>query len=63
MQTVRCELDASSDHMKTKIANAEQMKVHTMLVTGNRDIEANAGSLRVHGGLRLCLSRGLRIAS
>jgi threonyl-tRNA synthetase len=46
---VRCELDASSDHMKTKIANAEQMKVHTMLVIGNRDMEANAVSLRVHG--------------
>jgi threonyl-tRNA synthetase len=46
---VRCELDASSDHMKTKIANAEQMKVHTMLVIGNRDMEANALSLRVHG--------------
>ena len=37
---VRAELDASSDHMKTKIANAEQMKVHTMLVIGNRDMEA-----------------------
>ena len=46
---VRCELDANSDHMKTKIANAEQMKVHTMLVIGNRDLEANAVSLRVHG--------------
>ena len=46
---VRCELDASSDHMKAKIANAEQMKVHTMLVIGNRDMEANAVSLRVHG--------------
>jgi threonyl-tRNA synthetase/REP element-mobilizing transposase RayT len=46
---VRCELDASSDHMKTKISAAEQMKVHTMLVIGNRDMEANAVSLRVHG--------------
>jgi threonyl-tRNA synthetase len=45
---VRCELDASSD-MKTKIANAEQMKVHTMLVIGNPDMEANAVNLRVHG--------------
>jgi threonyl-tRNA synthetase len=25
------------------------MKVHTMLVIGNRDMEANAVSLRVHG--------------
>jgi threonyl-tRNA synthetase len=46
---VRCELDASSDHIKAKISNAEQMKVHTMLVIGNRDLEANAVSLRVHG--------------
>ena len=35
--------------MKTKIANAEQMKVHTMLVIGSRDMEANAVSVRVHG--------------
>ena len=46
---VRAELDASSDHIKAKIANAEQMKVHTMLVIGNRDMEANAVSVRVHG--------------
>jgi threonyl-tRNA synthetase len=46
---VRAELDASSDHIKAKISNAEQMKVHTMLVIGNRDMEANAVSLRVHG--------------
>jgi threonyl-tRNA synthetase len=48
-QGVRCELDASNDHIKAKIANAEQMKVHTMLVVGNRDMEANAVSVRVHG--------------
>jgi threonyl-tRNA synthetase len=48
-QEVRCELDASSDHMKAKISNAEQMKVHTMLVIGNRDMEANAVSIRIHG--------------
>ena len=46
---VRAELDDSSDHIKAKIANAEQMKVHTMLVIGNRDMEANAVSVRVHG--------------
>jgi threonyl-tRNA synthetase len=46
---VRCELDASTDHIKSKIANAEQMKVHTMLVIGNRDMDANAVSVRVHG--------------
>jgi threonyl-tRNA synthetase len=46
---VRAELDASNDHIKAKIASAEQMKVHTMLVIGNRDMEANAVSVRVHG--------------
>jgi threonyl-tRNA synthetase len=46
---VRAELDASSDHIKTKIANAEQMKVHTMLVIGKRDMDASAVSVRVHG--------------
>src|SRR4051812_41522695 len=46
---VRAEVDASSDHIKAKIANAEQMKVHTMLVIGNRDLEAGAVSLRIHG--------------
>jgi threonyl-tRNA synthetase len=46
---VRAELDASSDHIKAKIARAEQMKVHTMLVLGKRDLEANAVSVRVHG--------------
>jgi threonyl-tRNA synthetase len=46
---VRCEFDASTDHIKAKIANAEQMKVHTMLVIGARDMEADAVSVRVHG--------------
>ncbi len=46
---VRAELDASSDHIKAKISAAEQMKVHTMLVIGNRDMETNAVSVREHG--------------
>jgi threonyl-tRNA synthetase len=46
---VRAQLDASTDHIKAKIANAEQMKVHTMLVIGGRDMDANAVSVRVHG--------------
>jgi threonyl-tRNA synthetase len=48
-QQVRAELDPSSDHIKAKISAAEEMKVHTMLVVGNRDLEANAVSVRVHG--------------
>jgi threonyl-tRNA synthetase len=46
---VRAELDLSSDKINGKIQRAEQMKVHTMLVTGKRDMEANAVSVRVHG--------------
>src|SRR5476649_2458345 len=46
---VRCENDFRPDPIKAKIAAAEQMKVHTMLVVGNRDLEANAISVRVHG--------------
>ncbi len=46
---IRAELDASSDHIKAKISAAEQMKVHTMLVIGHRDLEANAVSVREHG--------------
>jgi threonyl-tRNA synthetase len=46
---VRCELDATTDPIKAKIANAEERKVHTMLVVGRRDLEAVAVSVRVHG--------------
>ena len=46
---IRVKLDSSSDPIKAKIADAEQMKVHTMLVLGNRDLENGQISLRVHG--------------
>lgn len=46
---VRATLDAGSDPIKAKIADAETMKVHTMLVVGQRDLEAQALSVRVHG--------------
>jgi threonyl-tRNA synthetase len=46
---VRAELDDSSDKINGKIQRAEQMKVHTMLVIGKRDLEANAVSVRLHG--------------
>ena len=48
-QGVRATLDAGNDPIKAKIASAEQMKVHTMLVIGNRDLEAGNVSVRVHG--------------
>jgi threonyl-tRNA synthetase len=46
---VRAEIDSSTDKINGKIQRAEQMKVHTMLVIGKRDMDANAVSVRVHG--------------
>jgi threonyl-tRNA synthetase len=46
---VRAEVDQGSDKINGKIQRAEQMKVHTMFVIGNRDMEAGAVSVRVHG--------------
>lgn len=48
-QMVRAEADFGSDKINGKIQRAEQAKVHTMLVIGQRDMEANAVSVRVHG--------------
>jgi threonyl-tRNA synthetase len=46
---VRCESDFSSNKINGKIQEAEQAKVHTMLVIGGRDMEAGNVSVRVHG--------------
>jgi threonyl-tRNA synthetase len=46
---VRAEGDYSNDKINGKIQQAEQAKVHTMLVVGPRDMQANAVSVRVHG--------------
>jgi threonyl-tRNA synthetase len=46
---VRAESDFSNDKINGKIQRAEQAKVHTMLVVGPRDMQANAVSVRVHG--------------
>ena len=46
---VRVEGDYSADPVKAKIADAETAKVHTMLVVGQRDLEAGAVSVRLHG--------------
>jgi threonyl-tRNA synthetase len=46
---VRAEIDETTDKINGKVQRAEQMKVHTMLVIGKRDMEANAVSVRVHG--------------
>jgi threonyl-tRNA synthetase len=46
---VRAAGDFGSDKINGKIQRAEQSKVHTMLVIGPRDVQANAVSVRVHG--------------
>jgi len=46
---VRAEGDYDADKINGKIQRAEQSKVHTMLVVGPRDMQANAVSVRVHG--------------
>src|SRR4051794_39228216 len=46
---VRAELDLSTDKINGKILRSEEMKVHTMLVIGKRDMEAGVVSVRIHG--------------
>jgi len=46
---VRAEGDYTNDKINGKIQQAEQARVHTMLVVGPRDLAANAVSVRVHG--------------
>jgi threonyl-tRNA synthetase len=46
---VRASGDFGPDKINGKIQRAERAKVHTMLVIGPRDVQANAVSLRVHG--------------
>jgi threonyl-tRNA synthetase len=47
---VRVDSDFSATPFKAKISNAEQLRVHTMLVIGGRDLEAGAVSVRLHHG-------------
>jgi len=46
---VRVGIDLSSDKINGKVLRAEQVKVHTMLVLGRRDLEAGTLSVRLHG--------------
>src|SRR6266498_3726802 len=46
---VRAELDAGSDKINGKIQHAEQEKVHTMLILGQKELEHDAVSVRLHG--------------
>ena len=47
---VRVDSDFSATPFKAKISNAEQLRVHTMLVIGGRDMEAGVVSVRLHHG-------------
>jgi threonyl-tRNA synthetase len=47
---VRVDADYSATPFKAKIANAEQLRIHTMLVIGGRAMEAGAVSVRLHHG-------------
>jgi len=42
--------DFGATPFNAKISNAEQLRVHTMLVIGGRDLEAGAVSVRLHHG-------------
>ena len=46
---IRAEVDVTNNNIKGKVLQAEQAKVHTMLVVGNRDLEAGNVSVRIHG--------------
>jgi threonyl-tRNA synthetase len=46
---VRAESDFSSNKINGKIQEAEQAKVHTMLVIGGRDMDTGNVSVRLHG--------------
>ncbi len=42
--------DFSATPFKAKISNAEQLRVHTMLIIGGKDMEAGNVSVRLHHG-------------
>ena len=46
---VRAELDRSGDKIGGKIRNAEIAKVHTMFIVGQKEQDAGAVAVRVHG--------------
>ena len=46
---VRVSTDFGSNPIKAKIQDAEQFRVHTMLVIGGRDLDAGVVSVRLHG--------------
>ncbi|HTI97917.1 MAG TPA: threonine--tRNA ligase [Dongiaceae bacterium] len=47
---VRVDADFSATPFKAKIADAEKLRVHTMLIIGGKDLEAGNVSVRLHHG-------------
>ena len=47
---VRVSTDFGNNPIKAKIQDAEQLRVHTMLVIGGRDMDAGMVSVRLHTG-------------
>jgi len=54
---VRVDADFSATPFKAKISNAEQLRVHAMLVIGDRDMEGGMVSVRLHQAARKARSR------
>ncbi len=48
-QMVRAELEFSHDKLQGRILRAEEARVHTMLIVGQKEQDAGAIALRVHG--------------
>jgi threonyl-tRNA synthetase len=48
-QMVRAELEFSNDKLQGRILRAEEARVHTMLIVGQKEQDAHAVALRVHG--------------
>lgn len=48
-QGVRVEIDRSGDKIGGKIRNAEMAKVHTMFIIGQKEQDAGAVAVRIHG--------------
>ena len=46
---VRAELEFSNDKLQGRILRAEEARVHTMLIVGQKEQEANAIAVRLHG--------------
>ena len=47
---VQVDADFNTTPFRAKISNAEQLRFHTMLVIGGRDMEAGVASERLHHG-------------